>query len=85
MLLSLTDGTFKIVGFGDRYESELDIGFNNPKSNFVVSKNYTHVGFVENSDNPRLINIEVFNLFKIEDLLHDNMENKTVFPQLRII
>ena len=85
MLLSLTDGTFKIVGFGDRYESELDIGFNNPKSNFVVSKNYTHVGFVENSDDLLLTNLHVFNLFKIDDLLNDNMEKRTVLPKLRIV
>ena len=49
----------------------------------MVSKDYTHFGFVSKRESPLAINTEIFSLFKISDIVEG--ANETVVPEFRII
>ena len=65
----------------DIYSIDFDFPFAN--SFWVVSENYTHIGFVHENDDFLLINTQVFSLYKISELYGET--NRTIFPEIRII
>ena len=65
----------------DRYSIDFDFPFTS--SFWVVSANYTHIGFVHENDDFLLINTQVFSLYKISELYGET--NRTIFPEIRII